>query len=176
MRKVFLDTETTGLFTKDGHRIIDIACIEMINRKLTGRVLHQFFNPEFPIDPRAEAVHGMNNKMLEEKPKFATIIPELKDFLMGAEVVAHNMQFDMEHVNNELRIAGAGWLLGDICSPMCTLKMAWAMDKVHMVKGYSLDKLKEKYRVEIPREVHGALVDASILAEVYLRFTKPWYM
>ena len=119
----------------------------MINRKLTGRVLHQFFNPEFPIDPRAEAVHGMNNKMLEEKPKFATIIPELKDFLMGAEVVAHNMQFDMEHVNNELRIAGAGWLLGDICSPMCTLKMAWAMDKVHMVKGYSLDKLKEKFPV-----------------------------
>ena len=118
----------------------------------------------------------MNNKMLEDKPKFATIIPELKDFIAGSEVIAHNAQFDLEHVDNELKIAGADWRVRDIADVVCTLKMAWAMDKVHMVKGYSLDKMKEKYRVEIPRDLHGALVDATILAEVYLRFTKPWCM
>jgi DNA polymerase-3 subunit epsilon len=175
-RIVFLDTETTGLHTKDGHRIIEIACLEMIDRKLTDRKLHHYLNPERSIDPKASEVHGITNEMVQGKPLFREIMPELKDFILGDQCIMHNAEFDMNHVDNELSIMNAGWKMKDVCEVMCTLRACWDMDKVWYKKGYKLDNLIEKYGIVVDRKFHGRLLDCQILAKVYLKFTEKWYL
>ena len=175
-RIVIGDTETTGLRTDRGHRIIDFAFVEIINRKITGRVMHHFVDPQFPIDPGASAVHGVTNDMLVGKPSFASLIPDIREFIGTDEVIFHNAKFDMEHLDNECKIAGIDWRIRQTSTVQCTLKAAWAMDKVEYVKGYTLDAMREKYHIDMARDLHGALVDATILAEFYLRFTRQWYI
>lgn len=170
------DFETTGLRTDKGHRVIDFAFVEIVNRKVTGRVLHHFVDPQFPIDAGATSIHGITNDMLIGKPTFASLIPEIREFIGNDEVIFHNATFDMEHFDNECKIAGIDWRLRQTSSVMCTLKAAWAMDKVEYVKGYKLDDMRKLYRVDQARDLHGALVDASILAEFYIRFSSKWYI
>ncbi|MDR0233261.1 MAG: DNA polymerase III subunit epsilon [Zoogloeaceae bacterium] len=170
MRQIFLDTETTGLEPKHGHRIIEIACVEMQNRRLTGRRLHFYLNPEREIEAGAMAVHGINNEFLEDKPRFAQIAKELCAFIHGAELVIHNAPFDIGFLDAEfarLDLPDTKTVCADVLD---TLTMA---RDLHPGKKNNLDALCERYQVNnAHRNLHGALLDAELLAEVYIAMTR----
>jgi len=170
MRKIFLDTETTGLDPRHGHRIIEVACIEMESRRLTGRHLHKYINPEREIDEGAQAVHGITLEFLADKPKFADVIDEFLDFINGAELIIHNAPFDLGFLNAELaRLDRVP--VETLCNGVTdTLKMA---RDLHPGKRNSLDALCERYEIDnSQRTLHGALLDTELLSEVFLAMTR----
>ncbi|WP_323814753.1 DNA polymerase III subunit epsilon [Cellvibrio sp. NN19] len=170
MRQIVLDTETTGLETSQGHRIIEIGCVELVNRRLTGRHYHQYIKPEREIDAGAQAVHGISNAMLEDKPVFARIADEFLAFVGDAELVIHNAAFDIGFINHEMNMLRPGYgSIADRCHVVDTLLMARAK---HPGQKNNLDALCKRYGVDnSQRELHGALLDAEILADVYLLMT-----
>jgi len=170
MRQVILDTETTGLRTEDGHRIIEIGCLEMIDRKLTGKHYHQFINPKREIESGAVAIHGITNAFLSDKPIFDDIAGELMDFISGSELIIHNAPFDLAFLNYELSLLRKDWsTVTDYCGVIDTLQLA---RKMHAGQRNNLDALCKRYAVDnSKRDVHGALVDAHLLAQVYLAMT-----
>lgn len=170
MRQIFLDTETTGLDPKAGHRVIEIACLEMQDHRLTGRRLHFYLNPERKIEADAKAVHGIDDKFLQDKPKFAQIAAELREFISGAELVIHNAPFDIGFLDAEFARLDLPATEKLCASVLDTLKLA---RELHPGRANSLDALCERYRVNnTRRESHGALLDAELLAEVYLAMTR----
>lgn len=170
MRKIVLDTETTGLDPRQGHRIIEIACIELVSRRLTGHHLHRYINPEREIDAGAAAVHGITLEFLADKPKFADIAAEFIDFVRGAELVIHNAPFDIGFLNAELDRLGMV-PIETVCHRVTdTLKMA---RERYPGKRNNLDALCERYQINnAHRTLHGALLDTELLAEVYLAMTR----
>ncbi|MDF3014496.1 MAG: polymerase subunit epsilon [Cellvibrio sp.] len=170
MRQIVLDTETTGLETSQGHRIIEIGCVELFNRRLTGRHYHQYIKPEREIDAGAQAVHGISNAMLADKPVFARIADEFLQFIGDAELIIHNAAFDIGFLNYELNMLRPGFgSISDRCHIIDTLLMARAK---HPGQKNNLDALCKRYGVDnSQRELHGALLDAEILADVYLLMT-----
>ncbi|MDH3552685.1 MAG: DNA polymerase III subunit epsilon [Gammaproteobacteria bacterium] len=170
MRQIVLDTETTGLSTSHGHRIIEIGCVELVNRRLTGREFHRFLNPDREIDTGAEAVHGISRSDLETAPRFPEIVEDLLDFLKGAELVIHNAEFDVGFIEHELQLMRhAQPKVTHHATVLDTLKVARQM---HPGQRNSLDALCKRYAVDASkRDVHGALIDAELLARVYLAMT-----
>ncbi|MEZ5473813.1 MAG: DNA polymerase III subunit epsilon [Steroidobacteraceae bacterium] len=170
MRQIVLDTETTGLDVGQGHRIIEIGCIEMLNRRQTGRHFHRYLNPDRDIDAGAQAVHGISRTQLEREPRFAEIAAELLEFIDGAELIIHNAPFDVGFLDAELLLLpGDRRTVGAMCAVLDTLALARAM---HPGQRNSLDALCKRYQVDNSRrELHGALLDARILADVYLAMT-----
>jgi DNA polymerase-3 subunit epsilon len=170
MRQIVLDTETTGLEPSQGHRVIEIGCVELVNRKLTHNHYHQYLQPDREIDEGAIEVHGISNEFLMDKPRFADVAADFLDFVRGAELVIHNAPFDVGFLNHELSLlAGETVRLEDICSILDTLAMARRM---HPGQKNNLDALCKRYDVaNAHRELHGALLDAEILADVYLAMT-----
>ena len=170
MRQIVLDTETTGLSTAQGHRIIEIGCLEMINRRLTGREFHRFLNPERDIDEGAEAVHGISREQLETEPRFAEVVDEFLDFIRDCELIIHNADFDVGFLEYELeRIKHPQPRLSTHCRVLDTLSLA---RELHPGQRNSLDALCKRYEVDASkRDVHGALIDSELLARVYLAMT-----
>lgn len=170
MRQIVLDTETTGLDPAAGHRIIEIGCVEIANRRITDRRYHQYINPEREIDPGAFEVHGLSSEMLATKPRFADVAEEFLEFVRGAELIIHNAPFDTAFLDHELGRFGEAWgSLDDYCEVIDTLVMARAL---HPGQRNSLDALCRRYEVDnTERELHGALLDAELLADVYLAMT-----
>ncbi len=174
MRQIVLDTETTGLEPKQGHRIIEIGCVEMIDRKLTGNHYHQYINPQRAVDEGAIEVHGISNEFLADKPLFIDIVDDFLQYIKGAELVIHNAPFDVGFINNELLLAekessNSYEHVADICSILDTLLMA---RKLHPGQKNNLDALCRRYGTDNShRDLHGALLDAEILADVYLLMT-----
>ncbi len=170
MRQVVLDTETTGLEVTQDHRIIEIGCVELINRRITGRHFHRYVNPERDIDEGALAVHGISNDDLADKPLFAQIVNEFLAFIDDAELVIHNAPFDLGFINSEFKRLAADYLpLEERCSVIDTLLMA---RQLHPGQKNNLNALCKRYGVNnSQRELHGALLDAEILADVYLAMT-----
>ncbi|MDR3158243.1 MAG: DNA polymerase III subunit epsilon [Zoogloeaceae bacterium] len=170
MRQIFLDTETTGLEPRLGHRVIEIAGVEMKNRRLTGRHLHHYLNPDREIDAGAQAVHGIDRSFLEDKPRFAQIAREFMDFVIGAELVIHNAPFDIGFLDMELARLDLPATQNICASVRDTLKMA---RELHPGKRNNLDALCERYQISnAHRTLHGALLDAELLADVYLAMTR----
>jgi DNA polymerase-3 subunit epsilon len=167
---VVLDTETTGLETAQGHRIIEIGGVELVNRRFTGRQLHKYINPERDIDDGAFEVHGISSEFLADKPKFAEVADEIIEFLSGAELIIHNAPFDVAFLDHELaRLTGGRGRIADLCS--VTDSLALARHK-HPGQKNSLDALCRRYQVDnSARTLHGALLDAEILADVFLLMT-----
>ena len=170
MRQIVLDTETTGLSISQGHRIIEIGCLEMVNRRLTGREFHRFLNPERDIEEGAEAIHGISRKQLETEPKFGEIVDEFLDFIRDGELIIHNAEFDVGFLEHELRlIEHPSPRITDHCRVLDTLSMA---RQLHPGQRNSLDALCKRYEVDASRRnVHGALIDSELLARVYLAMT-----
>jgi len=170
MRQIVLDTETTGLEVGQGHRIIEIGCVELVNRKLTGNHYHQYINPEREIDAGAIEVHGITNDFLGDKPFFAPIAADFMEFVKGAELIIHNAPFDLGFLDSELQRLNTGYpVLKDCCTVVDTLVMARAK---HPGQRNNLDALCQRYMVDnSQRDLHGALLDAEILADVYLAMT-----
>ena len=170
MRQIILDTETTGLDPRQGHRIIEVAGVEVVNRRLTNRHFHQYINPDRDIDEGAQAVHGISREFLSDKPRFSDIAGSFLDFIDGAELVIHNAPFDVGFLNAELALIGKGPVT-DFCESVTdTLKMA--RDN-YPGKRNSLDALCERLEIDNShRNLHGALLDAELLAEVYLMMTR----
>ena len=177
MRQIVLDTETTGLEPELGHRIIEIGCVELLNRRVTGRTFHRYLNPERAIDEGAMAVHGIKRADLDDKPKFREVAEELIGFISDAELVIHNAAFDVAFLDAELaRLAGvaravapAGRSVTSLCRVLDTLTLARSM---HPGQRNNLDALCKRYSVDNSRrDLHGALLDAQILADVYLAMT-----
>ena len=170
MRQIFLDTETTGLFFESGDRIIEIGCVEMVDRRLTGRHLHVYLNPERPSHEDAFKVHGLSDAFLADKPLFAAVADELLDFLAGADIVIHNAAFDVGFINEELRRLGRPRLQSTVGRIDDSLAMA---RELYPGKANSLDALCRRLEVDNSnRTLHGALLDAGLLAEVYIRMTR----
>lgn len=169
MRQIVLDTETTGLEPEQGHRIIEIGCVELVERRLTGNNFHVYLQPDREIDAAAVEVHGITNEFLADKPRFADVATDLLAYLRGAELVIHNAPFDVGFLDAELaRVAGMG-RVEDHCGVLDTLLMA---RKKHPGQRNSLDALCGRYDVDNSRrDKHGALLDAEILADVYLAMT-----
>jgi DNA polymerase III subunit epsilon len=170
MRQIVLDTETTGLDPRQGHRIIEVACLEMVNRRLTGHHLHKYINPEREIDAGAAAVHGITLEFLADKPKFKDIVDEFLEFINGAELIIHNAPFDLGFLNAELaRLDRVP--VETICNGVTdTLKMA---KEAHPGKRNNLDALCDRYEINnSQRTLHGALLDTELLAEVFLAMTR----
>ena len=170
MRQIFLDTETTGLAAEQGDRIIEIGCVEMSDRRLTGRTLHRYVNPERSSHPDALRVHGITDAFLADKPLFSAVAAEIVDFVQGAEVIIHNASFDLGFINAEFKRLNL---------PLFSQHAALVTDSLHMArdmfpgKSNSLDALCKRLEVDNSnRELHGALLDAGLLAEVYLRLTR----
>jgi DNA polymerase-3 subunit epsilon len=170
MRQIVLDTETTGLEPSDGHRIIEIGCVELFNRRITGKTFHQYVQPDREIDPGAIEVHGITNESLADKPRFADIAEEFLAFITGAELIIHNAPFDVGFINHEFRmLPGRPGAVEDFCTVIDTLTMA---RRLHPGQRNSLDALCRRYEIDNShRELHGALLDAEILADVYLTMT-----
>lgn len=170
MRQIVLDTETTGLSTAQGHRIIEIGCLELVNRRITGREYHRFLNPERKIDEGAERVHGISLDDLEGQPRFAEVVEEFLDFIKDSELVIHNAEFDVGFLEYELQlIKYPRPQIGDHALVLDTLGLA---RKLHPGQRNSLDALCKRYEVDASkRDVHGALIDAELLAKVYLAMT-----
>ncbi len=167
MRKVVLDTETTGLDPRQGHRIIEVAAIEMDGRKVSKRTFHRYINPERDIDEGATAVHGLTLDRLQDEPKFAEVAPALLEFIGGAELIIHNAPFDIGFLNAELTLAGLPQLDNPVTD---TLKVA---KELHPGKKNNLDALCDRYQIDNShRTLHGALLDTELLAEVYLAMTR----
>lgn len=170
MRQIVLDTETTGLEASQGHRIIEIGCVELINRRLTGNHYHQYINPQREIDQGAIEVHGITSEFLNEKPVFAQVAADFVDFISGAELIIHNAPFDLGFLDAELqRLPTQYGAVRDLCAVIDTLVMARAK---HPGQRNNLDALCQRYDVDnSQRDLHGALLDAEILADVYLAMT-----
>ncbi|MGV6807112.1 MAG: DNA polymerase III subunit epsilon [bacterium] len=170
MRQIVLDTETTGLETAQDHRIIEIGCVELLNRKLTGNHYHQYIKPDREIDEGALAVHGISNEFLADKPRFEQIVEQFLDFVDGAELVIHNAPFDVGFINHELsKLNGRYPPIDRTSSIVDSLVMA---RKKHPGQKNNLDALCKRYDVDnSQRDLHGALLDAEILADVYLALT-----
>jgi len=169
-RQIVLDTETTGLEPQQGHRIIEIGCVEMVERRLTGNNFHQYLQPERQIDAAAIEVHGITNEFLADKPRFREVAKDFIEYVRGAELIIHNAPFDVGFLDHEL----AGCLepplkIDELCRVTDTLVMA---KRMHPGQRNSLDALCKRYAIDNShRELHGALLDAEILADVYLRMT-----
>ncbi len=169
MRQIVLDTETTGLEPSEGHRIIEIGCVELVDRKLTGNNYHQYIQPDREIDPGAVEVHGITNEFLADKPRFEDLVDDFIDYIRGAELVIHNAPFDVGFIDHELKLCGRGETVNDLCGVLDTLAMA---RKMHPGQKNSLDALCRRYEIDNShRDLHGALLDAEILADVYLTMT-----
>ena len=168
-RQIVLDTETTGLELAQGHRIIEIGCIELVNRRPSANEFHHYLDPERDIDRGALAVHGITREFLAQKPKFADVAAALIEFLRGAEVIIHNAEFDVGFLNAELARAG----LRERIEHVCTVTDSWQLArKLHPGQKNGLDALCKRYSVDnSSRELHGARLDARLLAEVYLAMT-----
>lgn len=179
MRQIVLDTETTGLQVSEGHRIIEIGCVEVVNRRLTGNTYHQYVNPEREIDAAAIEVHGITNEFLADKPRFADVAADFLEFVRDAELVIHNAEFDVGFLNAEIaraREAGAGAMaqaLPDCIDGICRVTDSLALARrLHPGQKSDLDSLCRRYGVDnSQRTYHGALLDAEILADVYLAMT-----
>jgi DNA polymerase-3 subunit epsilon len=170
MRQIFFDTETTGLSPESGDRIIEIGCVEMVNRRLTGNNLHFYLNPGRPSHEDAVKIHGLTEEFLADKPAFALVADELLEYLAGAEVIAHNAGFDVGFFNEELRRLGRPKFASFVGQISDTLVMAREM---FPGKSNSLDALCKRLEVDNSnRTLHGALLDAGLLAEVYIRMTR----
>lgn len=167
MRQIVLDTETTGLEPELGHRVIEIGCIELVNRRPTGRSFHRYLNPERDVDDGALAVHGISRNDLDGQPRFAEVCAELLEFLAGGELVIHNAGFDVAFLDAELeRVPGETRRVASVCEVLDTLALA---RELHPGQRNSLDALCKRYGIDNShRELHGALLDAQILADVYL--------
>lgn len=169
MRRIVLDTETTGLEPENGHRIIEVACLELSGRRATGRHFHRYLNPDRDIDIGAMQVHGLTREFLQDKPRFADIADELLGFVEGAELLIHNAAFDVAFLDMELARVGRP-ALESVCTVADTLAMAREM---HPGKKNSLDALCERYFVDnTGRTLHGALLDAQLLADVWIAMTR----
>lgn len=169
MRQIVLDTETTGLEPAEGHRIIEIGCVELINRRLTGRTFHCYLNPEREIDDGAIEVHGITNEMLADKPRFTDVVMDFIEFVEGAELIIHNASFDVGFLNHEFNLCGQDLRIDGMCQVLDTLKLA---RELHPGQKNNLDALCRRYEVDnAHRALHGALLDAEILADVYLAMT-----
>lgn len=170
MRQIVLDTETTGLEPSQGHRIIEIGCVELVNRKLTGRHFHQYINPGREVEQGAIEVHGITNDFLADKPRFRQVADEFLMFIEGAELIIHNAPFDVGFINHEFALLADGKKTVDhYCGVIDTLAMARAK---HPGQKNNLDALCKRYGVDnSQRDLHGALLDAEILADVYLLMT-----
>ena len=169
-RQIILDTETTGIDPKQGHRIIEIGCVEMIERRLTGNNFHVYINPMREIEDEAIGVHGITNEFLVDKPLFKDIADEFFDYIRGGELVIHNAPFDIGHMDNEFSILWRDWSqTADFCGIVDTLVMA---REKHPGQKNTLDALCRRYEIDNShRSLHGALLDSEILADVYLRMT-----
>ncbi len=170
MRQIVLDTETTGLATSQGHRIIEIGCIEIMNRRFTGREYHSFLNPERDIDEGAEAVHGISRAELEIQPRFSDIADEFLEFIKDGELIIHNADFDVGFLEYELMLMKHPQAkISEHATVLDTLSLA---RRLHPGQRNSLDALCKRYDVDASRrDVHGALIDAELLAKVYLAIT-----
>ncbi|PCI65887.1 MAG: DNA polymerase III subunit epsilon [Piscirickettsiaceae bacterium] len=169
-RIIILDTETTGLEPKKGHRIIEVGCVELINRRFTGNNFHYYLNPQRDIDEGAVAVHGLTSEFLADKPLYEEIADELHDYLKGAEIVIHNAAFDVGFINHEYELMGSDHTdMTSWCEIVDSLLMA---RKMFPGQRNSLDALCKRYEIDnSQRQLHGALLDAEILADVYLMMT-----
>jgi DNA polymerase-3 subunit epsilon len=170
MRQIVLDTETTGLEAAEGHRIIEVGCVELVNRRITGNTWHQYIQPDREIDAGAIEVHGITNESLADKPRFTDIAEEFLAFIDGAELVIHNAPFDVGFLDHELQRLDRNMApIAQRCSVVDTLVMA---RRQHPGQRNSLDALCKRYEIDnSQRELHGALLDAEILADVYLVMT-----
>jgi DNA polymerase-3 subunit epsilon len=170
VRQLFLDTETTGLDPRQGHRIIEIAGVEMVNRRLTGNRFHRYLNPDREIDAGAMQVHGLTSEFLQDKPRFSDICDELIIFMQGAELVIHNAPFDLGFLNSELKLLGRAPMQACCPDVIDTLKLA---KELHPGQKNNLDALCRRYAVDnTSRSLHGALLDAELLAAVYIGMTR----
>ena len=170
MRQIVLDTETTGLEVSQGHRIIELAAVEIVNRRPTGHTFHRYINPGRDIDPGAVEVHGLTLEFLQDKPRFRDVARELLDFVSQAELIIHNAPFDVGFLDYELGLLDLGGIARHCTRITDTLRMA---RELHPGKRNSLDALCERYAVDnSARTLHGALLDAQLLAEVYLAMTR----
>lgn len=170
MRQVVVDTETTGLEPREGHRIIEIGCVELIDRRHTSEHFHRYIRPDRDIDEGALQVHGITLDFLADKPSFAEVADDLMGFLKGAELIIHNAPFDVGFLNHELSLAGSRFgRVEECCRIIDTLALA---RELHPGQKNSLDALCKRYEVDnSQRELHGALLDAQILADIYLAMT-----
>lgn len=169
-RQIVLDTETTGLNARLGDRVIEIGCVEILNRRISERTFHRYVNPEREIEEGASRIHGLTREGLAEKPRFAEIAREFADYVRGAELLIHNADFDTEFLDRELALADMGRLRDYAAGVVDTLAMA---RELHPGKKNSLDALCERYLIDNShRTLHGALLDARLLAEVYLAMTR----
>jgi DNA polymerase III subunit epsilon len=170
MRQIVLDTETTGLNPRTGDRIIEVGCVEIFNRKLTGNNFHRYINPERDSDEAALAVHGLTTEFLSDKPRFHEIAAELRDFVQGAEIIIHNAPFDLAFLNHEFERMGLPPFVEHCASVIDTLVHA---KELHPGKRNSLDALCDRYGISnAHRKLHGALLDSELLADVYLAMTR----
>lgn len=169
-RQIVLDTETTGIDPKQGHRIIEIGCVELVNRRLTGNNFHVYINPQREIEEEAIDVHGITNEFLRDKPLYHQIASEFLEYIRGAELVIHNAPFDVGHMDNEFALLNQGFpMTADVCSVLDTLTMA---RDLHPGQKNNLDALCRRYDIDnSKRTLHGALLDSEILADVYLAMT-----
>ena len=169
MRRIVLDTETTGLEPEEGHRVIEVACLELSGRRPTGRHFHRYVNPERAIDRAASEVHGLTAEDLQDKPRFGDIADEFLDFVAGAELLIHNAPFDVAFLNAELERTGRS-RIESVCTVADTLELA---REIHPGRKNSLDALCERYAVDHSRRtLHGALLDAQLLADVWIAMTR----
>ncbi len=170
MRQIVLDTETTGLETSQNHRIIEIGCIELIDRRITDNSWHRYINPHREIDAGAFEVHGISNEFLQDKPRFSEIAQDFLDYIDGAELVIHNAPFDVGFLDHELsKLDKESRTIGEFCTVLDTLVMA---RQKHPGQKNNLDALCRRYEIDnSKRNLHGALLDAQILADVYLVMT-----
>ena len=170
MRQIVLDTETTGLNARLGDRILEIGCVELVSRRLSGNHFHRYLNPEREVEEGALRVHGITNEFLQDKPRFADIAREFLEYVRGAELVIHNAAFDVEFLNIELEKLGLDRIEAHVARVIDTLASA---RELHPGKRNSLDALCERYRIDNShRTLHGALLDAELLAEAYLAMTR----
>jgi DNA polymerase-3 subunit epsilon len=170
MRQIVLDTETTGFNPRTGDRIVEIGCVEIVDRKLTGNTYHRYVNPERDSDEGALAVHGLTTEFLRDKPKFHEIAHELREFCQGAEIIIHNAPFDLGFLNHEFQRAGLPPFIDHCGGVIDTLVNA---KELHPGKRNSLDALCDRYGVSnAHRKLHGALLDSELLADVYLAMTR----
>lgn len=170
MRQIILDTETTGLNPHEGHRVIEIGCVELVNRRLTGNHFHCYINPEREIDVGALRVHGISEAFLKDKPLFSDIAPDLVDYIQGAEIIIHNAPFDVGFLNAELRRLTNYQIIERYCLKI--IDSLAISRKKHPGQQNSLDALCKRYHIDNSnRDLHGALLDAELLAQVYLAMT-----
>lgn len=170
MRQIALDTETTGLSTKNGDRIVEIGCVEIINRQITGNTFQIYCNPEHPTNPDTLAITGITDQFLLDKPKFAEIVEEFLMFIDKSELIIHNASFDVEFINNELRLIN--YYITDLFAKFKIIDTLALARKIHPGQRNNLDALCKRYNFNnVDRKLHGALKDANILAKLYLKMT-----